>query len=412
MIGHDGEVDEPGQHGGRAPSPAVRSGGGFSSYAPEEVTFLVKDLSDALVEVSRAEYEREVDRGRHYAEMLPEEEFRPTPEALTLFENALTRSARRLALAVGVTTEKVLATRDADPVLVSLCQTGTPIGVLLRRWAAWRHGMALPHYTVSVVRGRGVDDNALSAVLDRHDPAAIQFVDGWIGKGSIAREVTATVRRREHRGGAALSDDLAVLVDPGDCAAISGTAEDFLVPNACLNATVTGLVSRTVTTPGLVGPNDFDGAKYYPEMIDNDVSIRFLDTVSREFPAVRDEVDAHRAQWRPGERAPTFTGEQHAQWLATEYGLPDVNLVKAGVSETVRMLLHRIAERVLVHPAAGPDGEEIRWLAARRSVPVEERSDLRYACVGLMRAPSVPGRPVSDATRTGRAHLAGPSRPM
>jgi hypothetical protein len=30
---------------------------GFSSYPPEEVTFLVKDLSGVLVEVSRTEYE-------------------------------------------------------------------------------------------------------------------------------------------------------------------------------------------------------------------------------------------------------------------------------------------------------------------------------------------------------------------
>jgi hypothetical protein len=368
--------------------PAAPATDGFGSYASEEVTFLVKDLSDSLVEVSRAEYEQGIDHGRHYAEMLPEEEFRPTAEALTLFENALTRSARRLALAVGVTTEKILSGRDAVPVLVSLCQTGTPIGVLLRRWAAWRHGVALQHYTVSVVRGRGVDENALSYVLDRHDAAAIQFVDGWIGKGSIAREVTATVRRREHRDGAGLSDALAVLVDPGDCAAISGTAQDFLVPNACLNATVSGLVSRTVTTPGLVGPDDFDGAKYYPEMIDSDLSIRFLDAITQEFPAMRGQVDAHCAEWRPGARVPTFTGERHAQWLAAEYGLPDVNLVKAGVSETVRMLVHRIAERVIVHPDAGQDVEDIRWLAARRSVPVEERSDLRYACVGLMRPPA------------------------
>jgi hypothetical protein len=376
------------QHERGALWPAAQLTHVFGSYAPEEVTFLVKDLSESLVEVSRAEYEQEIDRGRHYAEMLPEEEFRPTTEALTLFERALTRSARRVALAVGITTEKVLAARNADPVLVSLCQTGTPIGVLLRRWAAWRHGVALQHYAVSVVRGRGVDDNALSAILDRHDPAAIQFVDGWIGKGSIAREVAATVRRREHRDGAGPPNSLAVLVDPGDCAALSGTTEDFLVPNACLNATVSGLVSRTVTTPGLVGPNDFDGAKYYPEMIDNDLSIRFLDAVSREFPAVRRQVDAHRAERRRGEHVPTFAGERHAQWLATEYGLPDVNLVKAGVSETVRMLLHRIAQRVIVHPEAGHDVEDVRWLAARRSVPVEKRSDLHFACVGLIRPPA------------------------
>ena len=66
---------------------------GFSSYPPEEVTFLVKNLSTSLVEVSRAEYEQRTRQSTHYAEMLPEEEYRPTAEALTLFEHSQTRSA-------------------------------------------------------------------------------------------------------------------------------------------------------------------------------------------------------------------------------------------------------------------------------------------------------------------------------
>jgi Tellurite-like stress resistance cysteine protease StiP/PELOTA RNA binding domain len=360
---------------------------GFSSYAPEDVTFLVKDLSGVLAEVSRTEYEDEINQGRHYADMIPEEEFRPTAEALELFEMALNRSARRLALAVGITAEKVLSGRGPDPVLVSLCQTGTPIGILLRRWAAWRHGVALQHYTISVVRGHGVDDNALSYILDRHDVAAVQFIDGWTGKGSVARELTATLHKRDRCHAPAPADSLAVLVDPGDCAAISGTTEDFLVPNACLNATVSGLVSRTVVRPDLVGPDDFHGAKYYPDMGDRDLSVRFLDRVSREFPAVRGQVEAHSVEWPERVRAPSFVGERHAQSLAAEYRLNDINLVKAGVSETVRMLLHRIAQRVIIRPDAGRDVEDVRRLAARRSVPVEERCDLHYACVGLMQAP-------------------------
>ena len=357
----------------------------FGSYHPDEVTFLVKDLSDRLVEVPRDQYEQRIDQGVHYAEMLPEEEVRPTAEAAHLFEDALVRSARRLAFVVGVTAEKVLLGRGPDAVLVSLCQTGTPVGVLLRRWAAWRHGLALRHYTVSVVRGHGVDDNALSHILRRHDGATIQFVDGWTGKGAVAREVTATVERRLDRDGTAPPDGLAVLVDPGDCAAIAGTADDFLVPNACLNATVSGLVSRTVVTPDLVGPDDFHGAKYYPELGDRDVSSRFVDAVSHEFPHVRHDVDG-AVRSTNGHR-PSFAAEHHARRLAAEYGLPDVNLVKAGVSETVRMLLHRIARGVLVRPDAGPDVEDVRGLATRRGVPVEERPDLPFACVGLMQVP-------------------------
>ena len=372
------------QHARRQAGPVD----GFGSYPPEEVTFLVKDLSNSLGEVSRTEYDQRIDQGGHYADMLPEEEYRPTAEALSLFAHALARSARRLALVVGVTTEKVLASRGGDPVLVSLCQTGTPVGVLLRRWAAWRHGIALRHYTVSVVRGRGVDDNALSYILDRHDPAAIQFIDGWTGKGSIARELAATLDNRRRRLGSAPSDGLAVLVDPGDCAAIAGTTDDFLIPNACLNATVSGLVSRTVVAPDLVGPDDFHGAKYYPQLREYDLSLRFVDTVSREFPAVRPQVDTYHANRSEARRTPSFAGECHAQLLAADYGLPDINLVKAGVSETVRLLLYRIAQRVLIHPDAGPDLQDVRRLAARHAVPVEERCDLRYACVGFMQTPA------------------------
>ena len=62
------------------------------------------------------------------------------------------------------------------------------------------------------------------------------------------------------------------------------------------------------------------------------------------------------------------------------------------------MLLHRITQRVIIRPDAGPDVEDVRRLAAQRSVPVEERSDLLYACVGFMQAPltdwQIPPRPL------------------
>ena len=79
---------------------------GFGSYPPEEVTFLVKDLSNSLVEVSRTEYDQRIDQGGHYADMLPEEEYRPTAEALSLFEHALARSARRNHAPPGVASSR------------------------------------------------------------------------------------------------------------------------------------------------------------------------------------------------------------------------------------------------------------------------------------------------------------------
>jgi hypothetical protein len=86
---YGGVIEPVNQRRKAAALPQAPEVNGFSSYPPEEVTFLVKDLSGVLVEVSRTEYEDEISQGRHYAEMLPEEEFRPTAEALNLFEQAL-----------------------------------------------------------------------------------------------------------------------------------------------------------------------------------------------------------------------------------------------------------------------------------------------------------------------------------
>ena len=62
------------------------------------------------------------------------------------------------------------------------------------------------------------------------------------------------------------SDDLAVLADPGHCVRTFGTRDDFLIASACLNSTVSGLVSRTVLNPKFLGPGDFHGAKFYREL--------------------------------------------------------------------------------------------------------------------------------------------------
>jgi hypothetical protein len=360
----------------------------FGSYDPREVTYVVKDLGDLRLEVPSDEYEARVSRGQHYAELLPLEECRPSPEGVALFHRVLARSARRLALAVGVAAEAVLARHDRPPVLVSLAQTGTPIGILLRRWLLWRRGLELPHYTISIVRGRGVDANALACVRARHPEAGVQFVDGWTGKGAITRELGQTPAEA----------GLAVLADPAACAPVAGTREDLLVPNACLNATVSGLVSRTVVVPGLIGPGDFHGARFYRGLTGEDVSGQFLDAVTAEFASVRGQVDAAAEDGparpvgpptRPTRPArPSWAGWRLAGRLAREYRLGDVNLVKAGVSETVRMLLYRNPWRVLARPEPGGDLDAVLLLARHLRVPVERCPELGpYTTVGLMRPP-------------------------
>ena len=74
-----------------------------------------------------------------------------------------------------------------------------------------------------------------------------------------------------------LDDTLAVIADPGYCTTLYGTREDFLIPSACLNSTVSGLVSRTVLNDLYIGKDDFHGAKFYQELIEMDVSNEYID---------------------------------------------------------------------------------------------------------------------------------------
>ncbi|MFJ3755549.1 phosphoribosyltransferase [Streptomyces sp. NPDC090080] len=365
--------------------PEPLRGPAFSSYPPEDVGWLLQDLSEVTLEAPTEEREEAIQSGgAHYAESLPVE-YQPSERYQALFHAALETSAARIAQAVGVVTETVLAERSARPVLVSLARAGTPVGVLMRRWAQFRYGAELPHYAVSIVRGRGIDANALRWLAARHDPRDVVFVDGWTGKGAITRELAEAVAEFEEREGVSGFDpEIAVLADPGSCVRTYGTREDFLIPSACLNSTVSGLISRTVLRADLVGPDDFHGAKFYRELAGADVSVAFLDAIAARFGEVVDAVDAAVKELAAADRTPTWEGWAAVERISEEYGIHDVNLVKPGVGETTRVLLRRVPWKILARAGAGADLDHVRLLAEQRGVPVEEVGELPYTCVGLI----------------------------
>ncbi|MET7903716.1 phosphoribosyltransferase domain-containing protein [Streptomyces sp. NPDC005355] len=379
------------------PSHEPLRGPDFSSYAPDEVGWLLQDFSQVTLEAPTEEREEAIQSGgAHYAESLPVE-YQPSARYQELFRAALDTSAARIARAVGAVTETVLAERSPRPVLVSLARAGTPVGVLMRRWAQHAHGLDLPHYAISIVRGRGIDTAALRWLADHHDPADLVFVDGWTGKGAITRELADAVAPYPD-----IDPRIAVLADPGRCVETYGTRDDFLVPSACLNSTVSGLISRTVLRADLVGPNDFHGAKYYRELADADVSAHFLDTVAACFDEVADAVVADATELAATDRTPTWEGWAAVERISQEYGIHDVNLVKPGVGETTRVLLRRVPWKILAQRGAGADLDHVRLLAEQRGVPVEETDGLPYTCVGLIHPRYTRGATGADGKAVGK----------
>ncbi|HZI98249.1 MAG TPA: cysteine protease StiP domain-containing protein, partial [Actinomycetales bacterium] len=178
--------------------------------------------------------------------------------------------------------------------------------------------------------------------------------------------------------------DLAVLADPGHCVSMFGTRDDYLIPSACLNSTVSGLVSRTVLNRELTGPHQFHGAKFYADLAADDVSHTFVDAISDRFDEVADAVARDWPAVAAADRRPTWEGWAAVERISDEYGIGDVNLVKPGVGEATRVLLRRVPWRILARPDRAADLAHVRALAARRGVDVIDVEDLPYSCVGLI----------------------------
>ncbi len=375
---------EPGRNSRGEPRPPKP----FGSYPAADVTWLLKDLGDAALERPLDEREEAVQGGRHYSEMLPVE-YRPSAEYHALFLEALQSSALRVAAAVASVGDQILERRGPHVVLASLARAGTPIGVLIRRWLRFRHGLDTPHYTLSIIRGRGIDLVAVRWLLARHRAETVQFVDGWTGKGAILSELIAACDGLDVPG---LHADLAVLADPGHCTDLFGTRDDFLIPSACLNATVSGLVSRTVLNERFVGPGEFHGAKWYQDLATEDVSNLFVDTVTAAFgssgetaakPPFPTESAGESAR---NERcAPTWAGLASVRMIQDRFGIADSNLVKPGVGETTRVLLRRVPWKVLINPERARDLGPVLHLARERGVEIVEDQTMVYSACGIIR---------------------------
>jgi hypothetical protein len=378
-------VDSALEPAGAAPSsPRPLTGPSFGSYEPDEVTWLLQDLADAALEADTADRERAIQlEGANYAESLPVE-YVPSESYEELYRDALERSADRIAEAVGIVTDLVLRDRP-NAVFVSLARAGTPVGILMRRWAEQQRGVRLQHYTASIVRGVGIDETALRWLAAHHDASQVVFVDGWTGKGAITRELTDALDRFAESDGVRFGDELAVLADPAGCTPLHGTRDDYLVPSACLNSTVSGLVSRTVFNRAWTPEGTLHGAKQYRELGPRDHSRSFVATIAERFDAVRPRVDAAlAADGGPASRAVDWRGMRTVEEIGAEYGITDLHLVKPGVGETTRVLLRRVPWQVLVRDPDDVDIAHVVALARERGVPVVTRPDLSYSCVGLI----------------------------
>lgn len=357
----------------------------MGSYKDNDVIFLLRDISNYIIETKTEERESLIQGGRHYSEMLPVE-YQPNNEYVSLFQSSLHMYARRIAVAVGVVAEQIVATKGLnDLVLVSLARAGTPIGVLIKRYILQKYGQSIPHYSISIIRGRGIDEVAIDYIFTQHNNPQIQFIDGWTGKGAITQELDSACSQYNRTHSQSIDSSLAVLADPGHCVSIYGTREDFLIPSACLNSTVSGLVSRTVLNYEFMKKDDFHGAKFYQELTDVDLSNEYVDTIAAEFPFIKEEVEQTLLDKQLEAQQPLWTGLKSVKGIQEKFNIASDHFVKPGVGETTRVLLRRVPWKILINPKYSNDLTHILLLAKERNVPIEEYDDMSYSCCGIIK---------------------------
>lgn len=345
------------------------------SYAPEDVRFLLKPV--VLRPTPVAEKERLIQTGRrHYSEMIPPEEV-PDGSYLALYRSALERNGARLAADIAALAA-ALAERSAgrsEIVIASLARAGTPIGILLVR-ALRAMGLRAHHYSISIIRGRGIDREALAWIAERHDPADVVFLDGWTGKGAISAEL------RQSLAGGPLGFEpfLVVVADPAGRADLAATTDDYLIPSGILGSIVSGLVSRSILNDDLVGPGDFHACVHYRHLAPADLSRAFVDTVGALTPSTAPA---------PARRDPSVARECDETIAAIQgrYDVADRNRIKPGIAEATRALLRRVPDRLLVRDPGDPDLAHLLALATAKAVAVEPLAgSSRFRTIAIIRS--------------------------
>lgn len=366
------------------------------SYNIQDVQFLLKPVQMEFINV--AEKERRIQSGQnHYSEMLSEESL-PSMQYMQLFWEAMQRNGSRFARDVRRLSKSIAQRAEqrhcTEITLVSLVRAGTPVGVLLQRCLALA-GWAVRHYSLSIIRDRGIDVTALRYILhhEHRQPQGLFFVDGWTGKGVIGAELKKSLAEFRRSDGITVPDALHVVADLSGRADVSATYDDYLLPSSLLNAIISGLVSRSVLNEHLVKQGDFHACVYHEHWTAEDISRRFVDTITAEIQRQTLSISQDSHCNNATEPSVVLATRQKLQQRSleflhrckVEFDIANVNHIKPGIGEATRVLLRRVPHLVLVREKDHVDTRHLEKLAYEKAVPVLVDAHLPYAAAAIIR---------------------------
>ncbi len=354
------------------------------SYQPNDVIFLLKPITThASLEMK----EVLIPSGRKYYAETIAAEIPPDEECLQIFREVFVRNRRRLARHLMQLGHALLEIKPREITLVSLARAGTPVGVILRRMLMMM-GRKVQHYSISIIRDRGIDAVALDYILNAgHTPESIAFIDGWTGKGAATAELYWGIKKYNAARQTHIAPDVYVVADLAGTASLAATAEDYLIPSAILKATISGLTSLSILNDEYVKPGDFHACIFYPDLKQYDLSSWFVEEITRD---VADELQngyVNSVKWDLKHRSElSIISQNFLADIMERFDICDRHQIKPGISEATRaVILRHILERIILRDPDDEDTQPIILLANAKNVPITIDVKLPYKAVTLIK---------------------------
>ncbi|MFS1427814.1 cysteine protease StiP family protein [Vibrio splendidus] len=352
------------------------------SYPENDCLFLMQEVE---IEFQNTESrEKEIQKGTtHYSESIHNEDA-PTPEYLELFYELMGTYKYRLAKEVMTLAKKIVLERsefgtdDAPIVLMSLARAGTPIGALLKR-ALDKLDKHAVHYSISIIRDKGIDDIALNYVRENHADASLVFIDGWTAKGVVTRELHTAVEQYNADNGSSVPKELFVISDIGGTADVTVTFDDYTMPSALLNSTVSGLLSRTILNDEIKQSGGFHGCVVYRHLASCDRTNWFIDEIDSLMSP--ENICEETVNSKEEKRALT---QAFMDTIMTEYGVTNLNRVKPGIAEATRIMLRRKPDLLLVRELGAPDVSHLERIAKEKGIEVRVMPEMPFGACSIV----------------------------
>ena len=262
--------------------------------------------------------------------------------------------------------ERILAKVEPDKLLlVGILRAGLYVSVgLARRLQAQAY--QVPVVALALFHEAGIDQFALESIRQDYPDRIPVFIDGWTGRGVVARELKV-----------ALPDSiLATLVDPGHHGDLWGTDMDTLVESAHFSATETLGFSRAY----IKDPTEIWKTYKYPDRFRNEGLISAWTDVFDCSPLPLQE-----------EKASVQNTSELLAFLAELAGT-DTGQWKVNINEVVRALVNRNPQELILASsceAAAIDFPTVVHSALKRAIPIKYLPEMRrrFNCLAAVLLP-------------------------